>query len=1276
MKPIDLKTAQQILDFSGGQAALKDLGTLQMEGTLELYNKIANPDTKFAYLADEVGMGKTYMALGVVALMRYFNPSLRVLYICPSANVQEKWIKEHRSFTTHNIIVSQYRIRTEQGKPAAPYIGCRNIAEMLHIASTGYYADIFVKKGSFSIPLGKEDTPEGWLAQCKIIKDKIPAWKWDDIVLKEKNDVKKQYAEALNYILPSFDLLIIDEAHNFKHNFDSSDRNKVLSRVLGFSDKDEGYIKRIDRALLLSATPYDRDIKQLQNQLNLVGKRNLLPEDIESNDKEKIVPLLKEFMVRRLNVLNINGTRHTRNMYRKEHRTGKTVEIQLSPEQKLVTALVQKKTGELMNHKGGNPAFQIGMMSAFESYAQSNQAEAVTFDGIEDTSQVNDAPDRHVIRHIVDSYKDSGLGKTLPHPKMDSVCLDMQDSLFSQARKKLVFVRRVKSVDEIKEKLDHHYNSWIKNYILGELKSFSHLEEIFSLLFTEYDEQSLYGDSNEINNEGYIDGEDGDAEDNQPPKNDTFFSWFFRGAINEKASAVLKSIDQKLTTPADIRKGLTAKNQIISLLMELNWARYICTQQGEPDLEEVISQYGEGIAANAGKFLISNIDTDYTDIYQACQLAFLEWYAKEHNTNFEYLFEFLKPRQKSEKDITIDTEALRANLRQDTIYTTLHDQRLSSAIFPLQAQAYALLTSGKTDKDTIHSLLDKLDVHSHLVSLCLRTGHGIIDLYLSRIKLGSDNLTTDTRLAWLEEFSSSLKSQIDNPQFSTYRELVGLSDQLDLIIKTNIPDIYTTDREGRRTEVSHQLNPISPVIGASGLLGGNRSAQARKFRMPGYPLALISTNVFQEGEDLHTFCDEVIHFGISGSPVEIDQKTGRVDRINSLSHRRLTHLTEDREESDLIQIYFPHIKESIEIIQVRAICENINKYINSLHEFGTQNNPGQNTITPDFNDKSKIPDQIWSFLKSPYAEKLRDQNTTQSRLDEVIRNSESTKEITGYIRNLVNKVCNHSVEDEVDVFKTSYYPLKDGINLEISLDSARSSGEIILKAFAVGKEYRVNEHNLKEWMAEMSWNTFHRTQAVIKAKGRYILKLNCEMLVGGEDITSQEDVDHFFDCFTKIHKADDYRLPTATKILDYCQRASGDSFMFNNKQLGVKVSYISKPDQMGLHFEFGQDETARKHFVEIYESEDYCIFISKAVTSEKLSEQPANKKDEFIIEHTWVRNNNIDVIEFLLDPDEGISGRAIHPISSMNWEEFIFCAYVLAIECDRLEYVFNTIDVI
>ena len=96
------------------------------------------------YLADEVGMGKTYIALAVVALLRYFNPSLRVLFICPSGNVQEKWYgREYRNFIRQNVKVAQHRIRTLDGKTAAPQVSCRNILELIRTASIGIFRRIF-----------------------------------------------------------------------------------------------------------------------------------------------------------------------------------------------------------------------------------------------------------------------------------------------------------------------------------------------------------------------------------------------------------------------------------------------------------------------------------------------------------------------------------------------------------------------------------------------------------------------------------------------------------------------------------------------------------------------------------------------------------------------------------------------------------------------------------------------------------------------------------------------------------------------------------------------------------------------------------------------------------------------------------------------------------------------------------------------------------------------------------------------------------------------------
>ena len=70
IEPVSMETAHQLVDFGGG-AMSKALAEDQLQGAVALHNVLAKEG--FAYLADEVGMGKTYIALGVVALIRFFH---------------------------------------------------------------------------------------------------------------------------------------------------------------------------------------------------------------------------------------------------------------------------------------------------------------------------------------------------------------------------------------------------------------------------------------------------------------------------------------------------------------------------------------------------------------------------------------------------------------------------------------------------------------------------------------------------------------------------------------------------------------------------------------------------------------------------------------------------------------------------------------------------------------------------------------------------------------------------------------------------------------------------------------------------------------------------------------------------------------------------------------------------------------------------------------------------------------------------------------------------
>jgi len=81
--------------------------------------------------------------------------------------------------------------------------------------------------------------------------------------------------------------------------------------------------------------------------------------------------------------------------------------------------------------------------------------------------------------------------------------------------------------------------------------------------------------------------------------------------------------------------------------------------------------------------------------------------------------------------------------------------------------------------------------------------------------------------------------------------LSEIAGNFDEIVRMNLPDLRSSsDRLASVPIVTSRtvLGQQQPVAGMSGTVSKTSVAQ---FRMPGYPLVLITTDVLQEGEDLH-----------------------------------------------------------------------------------------------------------------------------------------------------------------------------------------------------------------------------------------------------------------------------------------------------------------------------------------------------------------------------------------------------------------------------------------
>ena len=1279
LKPLDLATAKCVVDFTGGDKRLDALGQLQIKGAVALHNMIADPNVGMGYLADEVGMGKTYVALGVIALLRYFNPSLRVLYICPSKNVQEKWSeKERPTFVRNNVKVSHYRVRTLDGSSAAPYISCNSIRELLVATASEYYADIFVRMSAFSLPLSDDEGQ--WQSKLDELKEVVPAV---EIPAQEssKTMVKDQYAETLNYVMPTFDLIVIDEAHNFKHDFESSDRNRVLSTILGC--REGSRYPRIGRALLLSATPYDRVIEHLRNQLRLVGREILLPEAIDNTDKAAIESHLRRFMVRRLNVLPIAGEERTRNMYRMEWRQRAKISLK-THEQKLITALVQKKVGEVLDKQGGNPSFQIGLLASFESFAETSQSGPVAFDGDVTERDGVDAADRNVIGAIRDSYVKAGLGRTLPHPKMDIVTEALAKQLFQRGRKQIVFVRRVKSVKELKDKLDDHYTCWLAGTIRDSLVEHPELGSMMNQIIEEYQNKSKQRYENSLNEE-FREGHAGETEDRQPPKNDNLFSWFFRGVCPPDAECSLDRGDESYTTPEAMRTGLTARNRSMARLLEINWWRALCGKANatiaddDEALDDLLSRHGDAVASRTRQYRNGNDPMDY---YEAAQLAFLDWYGETRACEgVACIREHLQPERKFGHAVALSKLQLREALRARTLFCSIRNAGIGEQLFPMLEK----VVEGVAGNEFISpSCLEKLDIHKHLISLCLRTGHGVVDLYLSRIKQGSGNLTEQTRSRWMASLAEDLARQgkrlgsATGQEFSTFQELSCLASQLDLIIKNNFPGVYGRRREEIRQYLARSLNPLAPVIGATGETAHTRSAQARRFRMPGYPLALISTDVFQEGEDLHTFCDSVVHYGLASTPIGIEQKNGRVDRVNSLAQRRLCAVEKGRRVRgrDLIQVRFPFVSESIERLQVRVLCRNLNEFIRSLDRIGEDKGSGSERIglKEELEDRSGIPEQILTRLESRYEVEVEEFNRSVNGQAYIRKQEAHMQRVKNHLSSLVEGyfAAGHEARARRDG-QNLKWTVETPRNMQITLRSARVGRELLLSADVGDEEISIDgmDHEaLGQLMQRKSWHTFHRTYAVSTAARQYELRHDSELLVGDEHRTSSSEVERFFERFTRAHDPTCCGKPVSPQTRKYWTRTHKEGSS-QHGSVHTKVSGFERDNCLELEFSFGEKQLCRRQCVRIFEAEDRCIFLSIAASSE----DARTLSVEQLVKLTWERNGHLDVVEFMLDDEFCLVGRAVHPVTGMDFEEFWYCARTLAESTDRLEFLIQEQDV-
>lgn len=475
----------------------KSLNDLQTTGAHALWNTLCRDDFRFAYLADEVGMGKTYQALGVIGILKYLKPDAKILILCPGLEMQKQWSSDWHSFfqekfcptgIDRNLKSCRIDANSVEGFESRiqPQL-CDNLREFAAHLVASQHSTYLLRYSSFSLPLrvfewppylqSKESTAsfDSLVPEFKKIVDSVGCFVSKEELAHAKKDYTAELSldEATSCFLGLFikklallikmtapDLIVWDEAQYLRTD---ATRNDSMSKLFGKELFNQGC-----RHLFLSATPAHRDVADMEKLNRLFPEKKIqIPKD------QDFRTAVDQWMVRRERMFNGLG--------KIEYREYECTSVDMfaeeqSPLYALTFAAMQKKLVELLD--GENNRFRMGEISSNESARSSIERivkrKQEPYVILEESSKGKQSEpiDEKFLQKLGDSFKgiqnrgvSSALG--IPHAKVDRSVKDLAEKCLRDGTgtKELVFVRRIDTVDELADRLLHEFQGILNSRI-------------------------------------------------------------------------------------------------------------------------------------------------------------------------------------------------------------------------------------------------------------------------------------------------------------------------------------------------------------------------------------------------------------------------------------------------------------------------------------------------------------------------------------------------------------------------------------------------------------------------------------------------------------------------------------------------------------------------------------------------------------------------------------------------------------------------------------------
>ena len=419
-----------------GDTQQQSMSSRQAEGVAYLWNLLSI--NNIALLADEVGMGKTFQALGVASMLWKVKPNAKILVMAPNWDICAHWQREFKSFVKTHYRKADHKVKNSvDGRPIPLVRISRKLSDLLSVVKErpGHLYLTTINALSGLVPVEEKGSDNIRIAKRN--------------ARKIKNEIQKVLEDDC------FDLLIVDEAQYFRNVSGGSQRVNAAREFFG--GEGEAIAGKV---LLLTATPNHKHQTDIGNILSYFLSQDVL-EGLEPQY------LMEKYALRRFRRMQGKDSFHSKHEYRNEKALA--CDFSERPESEMFFALYQKKLVTELGLVKNNKSLLYGFLEGFESPGRRSLDSEIDNPKDPDNDEARNSYDYHkaddtsLLIGLCDQFYNE-YSRLPDHPKYGQIVdLAVPKDLFLAPRdlhedKHLIFVRRIPSVRELTQRVNHAYD--------------------------------------------------------------------------------------------------------------------------------------------------------------------------------------------------------------------------------------------------------------------------------------------------------------------------------------------------------------------------------------------------------------------------------------------------------------------------------------------------------------------------------------------------------------------------------------------------------------------------------------------------------------------------------------------------------------------------------------------------------------------------------------------------------------------------------------------------